>query len=85
MIRNSDDIRRDILKILRKGTVDSYFQLSNLVKTGYVTVKKNCEAMQKFGFVEIEKVPKDKSPSKKDSFRISITEEGVRFLEKIGE
>ena len=85
MIRSSDEIRISILKILREKPVNSYFKLAELVKTGFVTVKKNCEALQKYKQVRIDKIPKEKSPSKKESFRISITDEGLRFLEKINE
>ncbi len=85
MIRSSDDIRISILKILREKPVNSYFKLAGLVKTGFITVKNNCEALQKYKQIKIEKIPKDKSPSKKESFRISITDEGIRFLEKISD
>ncbi|MCK4522294.1 MAG: hypothetical protein KAU20_07000 [Nanoarchaeota archaeon] len=83
MRRNNDEIRINILKILRKKPVDSYFKLAGLVKTGFRTVKSNSEALQKYKQIEIEKIPKEKSPSKKESFRLSITDEGIRFLEKI--
>ncbi len=83
MRRNNDEIRKDILKTLVNKPADSYFQLTELIKTGFRTVKSNCEALGKYGFITIEKIPKDKSPSKKESFRISITKEGIKFLEKM--
>jgi len=82
-LRSSDEIRMNILKELKKNPVDSYFQLARTVKTGFVTIKNNCESLKNYKFIRIEKVPKDKSPSKRDSFRISITEEGLRFLKQI--
>lgn len=85
MRRNNDEIRINILKILMKNPIDSYFKLAGLVKTGFRTVKSNCEALQKYKQIKIEKIPKEKSPSKKESFRISITKEGLRFIEKINE
>lgn len=84
MLRSSDEIRFSILKELDKKPVDSYFQLTKLIGTSFVTVKNNCEALQKYKFIIIEKIDKENSPSKKDSFRITITKEGKRFLENMG-
>ncbi|MCK4522241.1 MAG: hypothetical protein KAU20_06710 [Nanoarchaeota archaeon] len=83
MLRSSDEIRIGILRLLREKNIDSYNKLAGLIKTGYPTIKDNCEALERFKFITIEKIPKEKSPSKKESFRLSITDEGIRFLEKI--
>lgn len=85
MLRSSDDIRIRILKELRKSPVNSYFQLSGLVKTGFITIKNNAVALQKYRFIDIKKIPKNRSPSKKESFRLSITKEGLRFLSNVKE
>ena len=83
MLRSSDEIRIIILNELHKRPINSYFKLAGLVKTGFVSVKNNCETLKKYKFINIEKIPKNKSPSKKDSFKISITNEGLRFLKNI--
>lgn len=83
MLRSSDEIRFKILKELRKEPINSFFQLTRLIGTSFVTIKNNCIALEKYGFIKIEKIGKENSPSKKDSFKISITDEGVRFLNKI--
>ena len=83
MYRSADEIRIEILKAVRDHPVTSYFKLSNLVKTGFRTVKRNCEALAQYGLVSIQKVPKEQAPSKKESFTISITAEGTRFLERV--
>ncbi len=83
MLRSSDEIRFKILEELRKSTINSFFQLTRLVGTSFITIKNNCLALEKYGFIEITKIDKDNSPSKKTSFKISITDEGLRFLENI--
>jgi len=82
-LRSSDEIRISILKELRKNSVDSYFQLGKMVRTGFTTIKKNCESLKNYKLVKIEKISKDKGLSKRDSFRISITEKGLKLLEQI--
>ena len=83
ILRNSDNIRINILKELRKNPINSYFQLTKIIRTGFITIKNNCESLKKYKFIKIEKIPKNKNPSKRDSFRISITNKGLKFLKLI--
>ncbi len=83
MLRSSDEIRIQILKKLSKKGSSSFNQLAVQLKTGYSTIVKNCQALQRFKFVMIEKVSKENSPFKKEYFKVSATKEGLTFLEKI--
>ena len=82
-LRNSDNIRINILKKLRENPINSYFQLTKIIKIGFITIKNNCKSLEKYKLIKIEKIPKTKSPSKRDSFRISITNNGLKFLKFI--
>jgi len=57
----------------------TYAQLERKTNTGYRTIKQNCEELEKYGLLKIER--KDKHPkSGRPYFQIKITEKGREFL-----
>jgi len=80
---DSDKIKLKILQILADGKVYSFYHLSKLLKTNYNTIKKNCFFLELLGLVEIVKIEKDESASGVASYRVKITETGLKLLSKI--
>uniref|UniRef100_A0A7V4KBQ0 Transcriptional regulator n=1 Tax=Fervidobacterium pennivorans TaxID=93466 RepID=A0A7V4KBQ0_FERPE len=79
----SDKKKIELLKVLSDGKVYTYYRLSKIIKTNYETVKKNCKFLELLNFVEIMKVDKEESASGVASYRVKITERGLKFLENL--
>lgn len=71
------------MKALLDGKVRTYYNLSRAVGTNYDTVKKNCRFLELLNFVEINKVEKEESASGVASYRVRITEDGVKAVRNI--
>ncbi len=82
-MRSSDTIGVQILQSLSKQPANSLFQLARTLRTGFTTIRSNCLALERFGFVRIQPVSKDQSPSRRAAFRVFVTEEGRRFLRMV--
>ena len=76
----SDMKKIEILKALLDGKVHTYYNLSRVVGTNYDTVKKNCKFLELLNIIEINKVEKEESASGLPSYRIKITENGVKAV-----
>lgn len=78
----SDETKIDILKTLLKNNKE--ISLNGLRKrigaVNYNSVKRNCEFLQKFGLIKIEK----KSLENKLFNFITITEKGKKSLQELG-
>ena len=79
----SDKKKIEILKALLDGKVRSYYNLSQAVGTNYDTVKKNCRFLELLNFVEINRVEKEESASGVASYRVRITEDGLKAMKSI--
>jgi predicted transcriptional regulator len=78
--RSPFNIKKSILTLIKSSPL-TYAQLERKVNTGFVTIKDNCEELQSYGFVKIEKKDKHER-SGRPYFQVRITEEGLKFLKK---
>ncbi len=76
----SDIKKIEILKALSDGKVHTYYNLSRTVGTNYDTVKRNCGFLEILGYIEITRVGKEESASGVASYRVRITEDGVKAV-----
>ena len=79
----SDVKKIELLNALIDGKVYTYYRLSRIVGTNYETVKKNCRFLELLAFVEISRVDKEESASGVASYRVRITEDGLKVAKKI--
>jgi len=79
----SDKKKIELLKVLSDGKVYTYYRLSKIIKTNYETVKKNCNFLELLNFVEIIKVDKEESASGVASYKVKITEKGLKFIKNL--
>ena len=78
--RSSYDIKRKILLAVKEKSL-TYAQLERKVNTGFRTIKANCEELEDFGTVKIDKL--EKHPANARVFyKISITKQGMEYLDK---
>lgn len=77
--RSSFDIKKQILELVK--TPKTFAELERKVNTGFITIKDNCEELQKFGFITIKKISKH-STNGKPYFEVKITEQGRNFIQK---
>ncbi len=75
--RSSFDIKKKILELVKSPK--TFAELERKVNTGFITIKENCEELEKFGFVTIKKISKH-SANGKPYFEVKITEQGINFL-----
>jgi len=76
----SDVKKIEILKALSDGKVHTYYNLSQLVRTNYDTVKKNCKFLETLEYIEITRMSKEESASGVASYRVRITEDGAKAV-----
>jgi len=79
MKRSSYQIKKQILLKVKEKPA-SYAELERKVNTGYRTIKANCEELNDYNFIEIDKVidPANGRPSNV----VKITEKGLKTLKK---
>ena len=82
MKRTSQEIKKEILKILSNIKSLSYSELERKVNTGYKTIVSNCQELQSFDSVKITKL-KDHVSNGKEYSLIKITEQGRKFLKNL--
>lgn len=82
MKRTSKEIRKSILKVLSTGKVFTFSELERKVNTGYRSVVLNCEELENFGAVKINKGKKHKANGRPFS-EIQITSQGRIFLKNL--
>lgn len=77
--RSSYEIKKKILLALKDKSL-SYAQLERKINTGFRTIKSNCQELEQFGQVKIDKI---KHPATgRTAYIVSITKQGLKFLEK---
>ena len=77
--RSSFEIKKRILFLLKSGNL-TYAQLERKTNTGFRTIKNNCNELESYGFIEIEKNKKHPKSGKPYSM-IKMSEKGREFLE----
>ena len=60
----------------------SYAQLERKINTGFRTIKQDCEELEAYDIISVEKIDKDPANGK-PSYRIKITTHGIKSLEKL--
>ena len=76
----NDDIKIKILKQLSDGKVYSFYLLAKKVKANNTTVKKNCAFLHTIGLIKIDEVSPEESASGTPSYRVTITENGLKAV-----
>jgi hypothetical protein len=79
--RKSYEVRKKILMALREEPL-SYAQLERKVNTGFRTIKQDCEELEAYSAIEIDKIEKDPSNGK-PSYKVKITSHGIKSLDKL--
>ncbi len=81
----SDRKKIEILKALSDRKVHTYYNLSKITRTNFNTVKKNCKFLELLNLIEILEVSREESASGVASYRVRITEKGLKFIDKLRE
>lgn len=76
----NDELKTRVLKQLSDRRVYSFYSLSKSVGANNTTVKKNCNFLHLIGLIAISKISAEDSASCLPSYRIRITEEGLRAV-----
>mgnify|MGYP001581849833 CR=1 FL=1 len=79
--RGSQQIKKDILKVLTSGTY-TYAELERKINTGYRSIVSNCKELESFQAVKIEKLDKHEANGK-PYFQVSITNNGRDILKRL--
>ncbi len=79
----SDEKKIEILEVLPDGKVYTFYHLSKAVRTNYETVKKNCGFLELLDLVKINRVDKENSASGVASYRVKITQDGLKILKNV--
>jgi predicted transcriptional regulator len=79
--RPSYEIQRKILLAVREGTL-KYSELERRLRTGYRSIKSNCEQLKDHEYVEVDTIAKDPANGK-PSYPVKITPKGKDFLKRI--
>jgi hypothetical protein len=79
----SDKKKIELLEALLDKKVHTLYHLSKIIKTNYETVKKNCRFLELLDLVKIDNISKDDSASGVPSYKVRITEEGLKTLKLI--
>ena len=79
----SDEKKIEILEVLSDGKVHTFYHLSKAVGTNYETVKKNCRFLELLDLVKINRVNKENSASGVASYRVKITQDGLKILKNV--
>ncbi|MFZ3058346.1 MAG: hypothetical protein WA102_01290 [Candidatus Methanoperedens sp.] len=82
-ININDAIKLKALKQLSNGKVYSFYLLAKLVGANNTTVKKNCNFLHKIGLIEINKITAEESASGVPSYRVKITQDGLKAVKKL--
>lgn len=76
----NDAIKLRVLKQLSDRKVYSFYLLAKLVGANNTTVKKNCNFLHKIGLIEINKITAEESASGVPSYRVKITQAGLKAV-----
>ena len=79
--RSSYEIKKDILFFVKEKPA-TYASLERKINTGFRTIKANCEELESFGQVLIEKMKKHPANGKQAHI-VKLTKQGSDFLRKI--
>ena len=76
----NDEIKIKILKQLSDGKVYSFYLLAKKVGANNTTVKKNCAFLHTIRLIRIDEVTSKESASGTPSYRVTITEDGLKAV-----
>ncbi len=79
--RTSFEIKKRILGLLKSSPL-TFAQLGRKTDTGYNTIKNNCNELELYGFIKIEKNKKHPR-SGRPFFEIKITDKGIEFIKEL--
>ncbi len=79
----SDEKKIEILEVLSDGKVHTFYHISKAVRTNYETVKKNCRFLELLDLVKINRVNKENSASGVASYRVKLTQDGLKILKNV--
>ncbi|MEA2032546.1 MAG: hypothetical protein U9N41_03055 [Euryarchaeota archaeon] len=79
----NDELKARVLKQLTDGKVYSFYLLSKAVGANNTTVKKNCNFLHLIGLIDINKISVEESASGIPSYRVRITEDGLKAVKNI--
>jgi len=82
MKRKSQEIKKQILKILSEGKSHTYAELERKVNTGYRSIVSNCEELKGFNAVKITRFNKHEANGR-PYFQVEITTQGRDFLKNL--
>lgn len=77
--RSSFKIKEEILKLSK--TEKTLAELERKINTGFNTIKSNCEELEKFGFIKMQKYQKHQKNGK-PFFKVSLTESGRNLIKR---
>ena len=82
MKRKSQEIKKNILKILSSGNTYTYAKLERKVNTGYRSIVSNCKELQSFNAVKIKRLNRHEANGR-PYFQVEITTQGRDFLKNL--
>lgn len=82
MKRKSQDIKKELLKLLSNGKAYTYAELERKVNTGYRSIVSNCMELHSFNAVKITKMKKHEANGR-PYFIVEITAQGNSFLKNL--
>lgn len=75
-------VREGILKKLNERKVLTYTQIQKSLSTNYRSVKENCEELENYGLIKIERI-ENHPRNGHASNEVSLTENGIKAAKKI--
>lgn len=79
--RKSYEIRKSILYLVREEPV-SYTKIQTKLSTNYDSVKNNCEELEFYGFVKVNKI-ENNPENGKPSYEVELTPKGREIIKKM--
>lgn len=79
----NDEIKIRILKQLSDRKVYSFYLLAKKAGANNTTVKKNCAFLRTIGLIKIDEVSSKESASGTPSYRVTITESGLKAVREL--
>ena len=76
----NDEIKIKILEQLSDGKVYSFYLLAKKVKANKTTVNKNCTILHTIELIRIDEVTSKENASGTPSYRVTITEDGLKAV-----
>lgn len=79
----NDKLKIRVLKQLSDEKVYSFYSLAKAVGANNTTVMRNCNFLHKIGLLKIDKVSVEESASGVPSYRVRITPNGLKAIQRV--